>query len=120
MPDDCTGASRRYENRCAVGSPVERPVRRPHGERIDRTLAYIAQPRTKAELVAWGGNAALYAAWYLRKCGLAECEHVSKYVYLWRTTAEKPQAATNDGGAALMAAWAPNVPLTGARADGCT
>lgn len=92
----------------AVGSRLDRRVRRPHGERRDKTLAYLAQPRTKADLLEWGGTAALHAAWYLRKCGLAECEQVSKYVYLWRAKADKPQAATNDGGAALMAAWAPN------------
>lgn len=88
---------------------VERRVRRPYEKRRDKVLAYLAEPRTKADLVAWGGLRALHAAWYLRRCGLAECEQVSKYVYLWRAKQQQERAAShNDGGAALMAAWAPN------------
>lgn len=90
----------------AVGIPLDRGVRRSYGKRRDMTLAYLAQPRTRADLMAWGGMAAVTAAWYLRKCGLAECEQVSKYVFLWRAKAEKPNATGNDGAAALMAAWA--------------
>lgn len=84
------------------------------GSRRDAVLACLAEPRTKADLMAWGGRQALHAAWYLKRCGLVECEQVSRYVYVWRAKPQD-QNRTNDGGTLLMSAWKPNAELTGPR-----
>ena len=75
------------------------------GSRRDAVLAYLAEPRTKQDLLKWGGPPALHCAWWLKKTKRVECRRVSHYVWLWQATAKPDTKPSNDGGAALMAVW---------------
>lgn len=75
------------------------------GSRRDAVLAYLAEPRTKRDLLDWGGPPALHCAWRLKKTGRVECRRVSHYVWPWQATEAPQPKSTNDSGAALMAAW---------------